>query len=373
MLSYTRRELIGKALIAGAGATVLGDLEAAPGAAAVSIDGPVLDPHFLAGQLVTMTSRDELAFLDYDGRLRRARFGGESRVWKGGDWDTQHLATGDCVYATGLLGPAGVFELDKVWVAIDTVIGTVVDVSANSVILDGPNGPVEAQLTSETEFIGQDGKHARGVPVGGIRPLDDLLLVGFHTRDGLFTASRLIELDPNVDPSAAEIGPIIGEPRLVPTPAGPRTLCPYTWNGLSSFFCCGNVSGCTYTCGSSNDGWCGGQSGCQNHCRSDGHYAAWKSIYCGSNSTSAACGNCCDNTLTQVPCGQVMSLSNACSGQNDTVNIVDVGPNMRCVAAFGCQNRTAIKFDLTPCAFAAIGGNFNSGFTTCAGTIYLQC
>jgi hypothetical protein len=373
MQSYTRRELIGRALAAGAGATVLGTLETASALGAVAGNaGP--DPRFLAGQLLTMKGSGSLVFADYDGAIRKAAIGSGSQIWRGGDWAAEPLALGDCVYARGLLGSDGVFAIDKLWVAIASDLTTVLEASGAGVTLNGARwGTFDAQITPHTEFIGEDSALVRGVPSGGLAPNDGVQVVGFFTRDGKFTASRVIKFDPNVQLSGSEFGPTVGEPQLVSTPEGPLTLCPYTWNGLSTFFCCGNVSGCNYSCGSSADGWCGGQSGCQNHCRSDGHYAAWKYIYCGSTNKTASCGDCCDTTLASVPCGQNMTVLNPCTNQQDTVSIVDDGPVMNCLSPYGCQSRTAIKFDLTPCAYSAIGGDYNTGHVTCSGTIYLTC
>ena len=100
MSTYTRRELIGRAIVAGAGATVVGALDTIP--AIASAEGlPPLDPNFLAGQLLTVKSNGSLIVSDYDGRRRRALAGGSSSVWKSGDWSADELTPGDCFYASG--------------------------------------------------------------------------------------------------------------------------------------------------------------------------------------------------------------------------------------------------------------------------------
>src|ERR671933_2657325 len=121
MPAYTRRELLGRALLAGAGASVVGSLapEDVRGAGSAGPTAP--DPLFLAGQVVTLKSSGLLTVIDEGGRPRAAQLSSESQVWKRAAWGLDPLARGDCIYASGALAPDGVFGVSKIWVGIDNV------------------------------------------------------------------------------------------------------------------------------------------------------------------------------------------------------------------------------------------------------------
>jgi hypothetical protein len=365
MPSYTRRELLGKALLAGAGATVVGSLAPEDLAAATASRRVAPDPNFLAGQVATIRSSGLLTVIDEDGRPRSAHLGSASDVWKRAAWGLDPLALGDCIYAGGTLGTDGVFQVDKMWVGIESLFAEVRDVAPGALLLDVRGRQVEAALVDRTEAQSPRGDFVRGItpPVG---PGDEVQVVGFHEGPGRFTASRIWRLDPDGSPSPEEREPIVGPPQQV----GELAVCPSTWRGLTSFFCCGtNGNACGWNCTNAGPPWCTNQS-----CSSQGHYMAWKNIAQGSSRTcNATCGNCCDNTLRQVQCGTTGYLYNPCQGRSDSAPIVDCGPNMRCIDPFGCAGRRAVKFDVTPCVFVTLGGSLNAGFVTCDVTIYFPC
>src|SRR5207244_11465426 len=108
-------------------------------------------------------------------------------------------------------------------------------------------------------------------------------------------------------------------------------------------------------------------------CHSYNHLMAWKNISGPSGSCNAICGDCCDTTMRQFACGTNGSLTNVCQSKSDVATVVDCGPNISCIGPYGCGNRTVVKFDLTPCSFAALGGSFTDGQVTCDATFYIQC
>jgi hypothetical protein len=366
MPPYTRRELLGRALLAGAGASVVGSLapEDLRGADPAGPTAP--DPLFLAGQVVTLKSGGLLTVIDEGGRPRAAQLSSESQVWKRAAWGLDPLARGDCIYASGVLAPDGVFGVSKIWVGIDNVYGTVRDRAPGLLLLDVAGKHVEAAIVDRTQVQTRDGNFVGG---DGHSPEIGALIqvIGFHDGPGRFTASRIWPLDPNGTLSTIEQEPIVGTPQQV----GPLILCPTTWKGLTSFFCCGtNGNVCGWNCTNAGPPWCTNQT-----CSNTGHYMAWKNIAQGSTRfCNAQCGNCCDNTLSQVQCGTTGHLYNPCQGKSDTVPIVTCGPNMSCLpTGFGCDNRKAIKFDVTPCSFVTLGGSLTAGHVTCDVTIYFPC
>lgn len=301
MSSLTRRDLLGQALLAGAGATVVGSL--APRALAAGLNPPELDPAFLGGQIIKAQSSGALTVLDHEDRPRPARLTGGSRsIWKSGAFGAASLDTGDCIYATGELESDGVFNIDRVWVAIDSFAATVVDATSSGLTLDARGQTREAHLSAITEIQDGGGRFVRG-GTSKLKAGDFAHVVGYHDRSsGEFVASRVWQAFDGVTASG-EIGPVQGRARTVDAPDGPLVTCPYTWKGLATFFCCGNVSGCGYSCGSSGNGWCTTQS-----CHSYNHQMAWKYVYEGTRTCNASCGNCCDNTLDIVQCGEVGHL-----------------------------------------------------------------
>lgn len=368
-MAYTRREMLGKALLAGAGASVLGPTFESAVAATFADDAEKPDPHFLGGQVASLRSSGALTVMDADGRSRGARLSAESQTWKRGTWGADELEPGDCVYATGALGSDGVFGIDRVWVAIETFGARLRGVDASRLILDRDGRQVEARIIDQTEV--RRGVQRLSNPSKAFRSGDVIDVVGFYEREtGAFTASRiwLSDAKASAAPGHDELHPVVGEP--IESPDETLVLCPYTWRGLATFFCCGNVSGCGYSCGSSGQGYCYPSQ----TCRSYNHQMAWQYVWqSGANPCQASCQSCCSSVFDIVECGTVGHLWNPCQSLSDNATIVDCGPNMRCTSAFGCLSRSTIMFDLTPCAFAAIGGSFSSGMVTCDTTVYLVC
>ncbi len=369
-MGYTRREVIGQALLAGAGATIAGALPS--GTALAAADGgpdSPFDPSFLSGQIISMQSSGRLTVLEDEDRVRSAQLRGGSGIWKQAAWGGDP-GLGDCLYATGVLGRDGVFGIDQMWIAIGTFLAKAVDVQDGLVTLDTDGQTIESRIIARTQIQDRQGRLTNARPTSLLRDGDYMQVVGFSDpKTGAFTASLIYPLVSDNAASALELQPTKGMPRTISGPNGPLIQCPLTWYGLATFFCCGGVNGCNYNkCGGSGGGWCVNQT-----CRSYNHQMAWKNVSEPGNTCNATCFSCCDTTMSQFACGTFATVTNPCQSKSDSPYIVDCGPNLHCVSAFGCQNRTVVKFDLTPCSFAAIGGSFNAGMVTCDTTLYIQC
>lgn len=104
MGQQTRRDFLGKALLAGAGVALVGsdnllgtDLRA--DSAIVLEDEP--DPGFVAGVVVGVGETPaEYVVLDADKNPRTLSLGSLSSVWKQGRWNSTPLGVGDCLLLT---------------------------------------------------------------------------------------------------------------------------------------------------------------------------------------------------------------------------------------------------------------------------------
>jgi hypothetical protein len=263
------------------------------------------------------------------------------------------------------LGRDGVFGIDRTWIAIESIPATVSQVEGQTLNLDTKGRTIEANVIGRTEIQDKTGRFVAGAPASSLRVGDQVYVIGFNGgSSGTFTASRIFRARGDVSPTALEREPTKGMPRTVTGPDGPLVLCPLTWHGLASFFCCGGVNSCS----GSGGAWCSSPQ-----CFSYNHRMAWKNVKDGGRTCNATCGDCCDTTLSQFNCGTNANLANPCNSMSDVSTIVDCGPNLHCHSAFGCNNRTLVKFDLTPCSFAALGGDFGAGLVTCDATLYINC
>lgn len=366
----TRREVVAKALLAGAGATIVGALPKQASAAPAAVPGDRFDPKFLSGQVLATHETGELVVMEGDDRIRSARMAAQTDTWKSGDWGLAPLTAGDCIYATGVLGVDDVFAVERAWVGLRTFPGKVraIEDYAMTVELSGGR-EVEALITPRTMVQAPTGRLARGMSPRGVFAVEDqAYLVGYVTNER-FTVTTAYQVLREGSPSPSERGPVKGSPTVIDGVDGPQTVCPLTWKGVATLFCCGGVSGCGscnyhYCCGSSNQGLCNPAYPCYSY----NHSMAWPHV----GSCDAACESCCGNVM-QFACGKDAFLSNPCTSDTDVSKVVDCGPNIHCVPQFGCDNRTTVRFDLTPCSFAAIGGSFEAGMVTCDCTFYTSC
>jgi hypothetical protein len=187
---------------------------------------------------------------------------------------------------------------------------------------------------------------------------DDLVVIAFRdTTTGDLIAHRMEAseafgqgaVSPEPSPVAGTMHTSGRRPQDHGLVAHAATHFPIARQGNASWFCCGNVSGCGQ-CGSSGGGYCSG-------CRSDAQHMAWPLV----SSCTAPCVGCClPGDFPRYGCDTRFYCENACSGWTTIVTIKDCGPNPRCRST-GCQSYDSVRFDLTPCAFSAIHGDFALG------------
>ncbi len=332
MDQLTRRNLLGKALAAGAGATVLGAVaDAADASSKTSPFGQISfeDPAFIAGRVVD-SGAGILVAEDADAKLRRIRMRDVSQVWKEGVWRIGGLSVGDCIYGRGTLEPDGTLAIDKAWVSIFNHYGAVRSSSALGLAVDIADG--EPLTVSASPPMRSLPKFAAG---HGVQ------VVGFQSATGELAATRLIPDVPESKPGAQELA-----------------AASQGFFGVASWQCCGGINACgSQDCSigrccpaPSSHGACG-------TCRTDRAGTAWPHLTTG---CSASCISCCV-TLPSVACGHVIQVINFCTGLGANCPVNDCGPNARCVPTNRCFGYQVVKWDLTACSFTATGGNLDAG------------
>lgn len=365
MDTLSRRKFFGKALLAGAGAVLTypiapSDLGRAQ-TADLSHGFSDIDPGFLAGQVVDIQPSGLLAIQDLDSLIRYARSTPISRTWKAASWNVNPLAAGDCVYVRGQLDQDGVLEVDKLWANIGTITDTVIGRQPTEITVQLENGTEHLFRVVDQMDVETPGGIFMPLDTSGLHVGISVQVIGFHDpATGDLTASRIWRFGaPTADSLAAADGDIVAQ-----------TATSVTLGGLTTFFCCGPGGNfCGWACPNRGGGSCGG-------CRGDMLHMAWPKI---TNLAGGDCGPFCPSPgcpciapeWPRLPCFTSVSLVNPCTGGAANVIIQDCGPVIRCRQPIQCEQRFRIKFDLTPCAFTAIGGNLNDGLATVHATVTL--
>jgi hypothetical protein len=349
--TLSRREFLSRALLAGAGAVFVAPASARASAVPQDPDSFDTDPGFLAGQVVDIATSGDLAILDLDSKVRLARLGTDSGVWKLGQWSLQPPSIGDCLYVRGELAADAILYVRRAWANIDSLAGETLEVtSSGATVRSRDDSELHLAVTDETELI---------VPGVGVRPsLSDLhegdlvQVIAYHQADEI-VATRIFVAPQDFAGTAAAGS--VGDAESLQVAA----TC--IRKGLTTWFCCGNVSGCGRCSGSSGPGACTGTGGC----RSDRLHMAWPKLGTG---CGPFCSNCCLGAdFERLACYTSVTVKNPCNNNSVTVRIRDCGPTIRCVDPMTCKSRTKIMFDLTPCAFSAIG-NLDAGIIACNAT-----
>lgn len=344
MQPQDRRTFLGRALRAGAGATVVAPFAgAAPSVAGTAARDAAprpsdVDESFVAGEVVHVDG-GVLKVVDHDGRARTVVVGDASHVWKAARFGQGHaLARHDCIYARGdAVQRDGTLLVDRLWANITSFSGIARDRRARSLALSLPDGRrLTTTVTEATQSHLADGRTARGVEA--LAPEQPVQVIAFgDPATGRLTASRVVALDKPGTGSAA-------------------TAHANTANvnsGMASYFCCGGVSGCGTCYGTSGQGACGG-------CRSDRLHMAWPKLTTG---CGPYCDNCCLRaTFPRLACDHGVQIRSMCRPQSATVLVKDCGPVVRCRSTtYGCGHLYKLVYDLTPCSFTAVGGGLESG------------
>lgn len=336
----SRRRFLGSALAAGAGATLVQPFTGVGAAAGLAAQtGDETDPNFVMGQVVGADEAGYASVLDLDDQLRTVQIASGTRVWKGGRWNREELAPKDCVMGRGTLDGDETLVIDNLWANIRNYRGALQRVREDTVTVRAEDGQLySASISPDTSVISSDGGQG---PDGDVSSLslgeDAVVIVSADPGTGKLTATRIETFD--------------DRGQVSPEPSGPANALGFNIarRGNASWFCCGNVSGCG-RCGASNQGYCSG-------CRSDRPHIAWPQV----SACTAPCVGCClPSDFPRYGCGTSFDIKNPCSGATDIVYIRDCGPNPRCRST-GCKSYDSVRFDLTPCAFSAVGGSFNIG------------
>lgn len=367
----TRRAVLARALVVGSSATVVGALRAPQSRAALnlierqaarrSVDPSVIDPNFVAGRVVDRGA-GTLAVLDPDHDFRQIRVVDDTWVWREGDVGGG-LGVGDCIYGRGVLGDDGVLQLNKAWVSIFNISGTVVTRGANGFSIDTgwPDlGPLEFGLHPEAKMT--DGRPAaQGVPT--LQPGDNVRVIGFDSPGTGVATATLIAPPYQGTPSGAEAEDTRREQSARRLAGLARTSTLVNVFGVGSWQCCGGVNGCGSQCCSCSPPRCcppPSSHGACGTCRTDQLGVAWPKV--STTGCTASCVSCC-YTPDSLACGTTITVANMCPpGYSRSMPLNDCGPNPRCVTANRCQGYQVVKWDLTACAFTDLGGDLNAGF-----------
>lgn len=362
MNKYTRRELLKAALLGGVGATMYAPREAVAQSSAEGLYPDEYDPGFVWGRVVSVGADGDLTVVNPDDQLQPLRLHSLSQTWKVARWNQDPIAQEDCIYARGERTDDGVLYVDKLWANISTVRGKMTAVSPDSVTITTDDGRVvQLAVIGRTEIKHPDRSTVNGT-TADLLPGQDVYAVFFYApANGEYTASLLVNLladapvlIPEGDAGAAVEGDV-------------GTLAVYQRReGVATWFCCGGVGGCGSGCGG---GTSGGSCG---NCRSDRRQMAWQEL---ENGCTASCFSCCrPSDWPRLRCGQQVKITHPCKGISIEPRVRDCGPNARCGPDQPCKGYHSIWFDLTPCAYTAIGGNLNDGLnslwaTPCAGDV----
>lgn len=355
----TRRGLIGGAGSAALGAA-LGLAHTSRAAASESAIAPAAvsyDPNFVMGQVTGVGGDGLLTIFDGDGRERAARLVDATRYWKASRWNVRDIAPGDCVTGRGALNDAGELELEVAWANIGRFVGECTSVGRDSFEIRHAGRRISTiQVTDDTIFRDLRGRES----FGDLTVISsDLPLFVISHNDGPAgqeVAHRVEVAGPSVadtvDAGLAIVNGLV-EDHWPSTPVTGRHNQPnfdVARRGNASYFCCGSQA-CGSRCGSlGTNGKCG-------FCSSSGHYIAWPKV---SDCTAGCVGCCLPENFPRYGCGTGFEIENSCSGRATFVQIADCGPNPRCRDT-GCKGYQSVRFDLTPCAFTAVGGSMDIG------------
>jgi len=245
-----------------------------------------------------------LGILDDTDSLRRVLRHNQTRAWKASEYNVVEPAAGDCVYARGTLDDERQLVLDTLWANIAKLEGGLLDINSRAKRIrlakkgraGKPQGEVDITVKDDTIVRGDDGRETFG-NVDKLKKKSDVVLIAYSdpvTRT--FTAHRVEaheafgagQVSPEPSARAASRDGLSRKPT-----AEASTHFPIARRGNASFFCCGNVSGCGYSCGSSSGGYCGNVAAARTTWRGPksapaGHTAAAAALSRTTHATDAA-------------------------------------------------------------------------------------
>lgn len=368
MRQLTRRSLIGRALAAGAGASVLTGLEAGAAHGAVSLQpdpATGYDPGFLMGTIVSTSSFGTYEVADENGVVQKIAITDPGAVWKRGAQGRQGLSNGDPISARGTRDSGATLHVAAAWIDIQSLKVTVTKRGSTQLEVETaqwPGSSLPVGILPVSEIFAPPNTQAAAGDASAVGVGDVVQLIGFgDLTGGAFTATRLFVLKSIAHPATGG-GPddqvLKGAP--VAQGATPYVTCPYTYYGITTYFDCSGNGACN-SC---------------NYCSSSYNQMAWPEMnYCGGSGLCApdcsGCASCCSG-LPQIVCGSTVNIYGRCTHKGVSVTVADCGPCVHCVSPFGCQGYRTVKFDLTRAAFSAIAP-LSYGMTDIQATVYLRC
>jgi hypothetical protein len=295
-----------------------------------------------------------MSVLTPEAEVRAARVSDESQVWKAGVWNRHELAAPDCLLGRGELDADGSLVIDRVWANVMKIDGVATDVDKTSrrvTLAAGDKRSYALNVTAGTVGLDRRDRQRDGDP-GVLTTGEAAFAIAY--RDPVTRELFAHRLESSLADPAAPAAP---EPELDTSNAAPGRLTgdaalaiTVDRQGNASYFCCNTSGGCG--CGSAPIGFC---SGC--------HSASWQIAWPKITGCTASCVGCClPSDFPRYACHTDLYARNAC--QTDLgwiqVAIKDCGPNPRCRTT-GCKGWDSVRFDLTSCAFSALGGSFSIG------------
>ncbi len=402
MIRQSRRQFLGRALAAGAGATVLEpfvvgdpDARAVPAGTLYNTPNVDSDPNFLLGRVVDTGSGGTIAVLDPQGcsHVTLAKPDSGGTTWKLGVLNALPVVSGDVIYARGTPGSDGVFAFNRLWANIDNFRAEVIAVGASSLsLLELKTGQaLTVNVGNVTKTILPDGTQQMG-SVSGVQVGDPLQIVsagdnasGERWATEITSLNALDSVIAQDQATHSELSPASSQ--RVATPDQPCCGC-QTYHGVTSWFCCGSTCsqcaacGATCDCGSATSccgcGSTGACSGCCS-CYSGLNAIAWPLIYecngsgCGNcgNTCGPYSGNCQVYTLPRENCCVCHYVARECTSVGLTCRVRDCGPTIHCVSAV-CCGETKVAWDLTPCAYSALA-DLSSGLMAVSVSTSYSC
>ncbi len=375
MDTISRRNFLGNALLAGAGTTFLQKLSPLELRRAAKVPPPGVafedfDPNFIAGRVVENLGEGRYMVTDSDSQARVIKVAPSSRVWKQGFWNRFGLQEDDCQYSRGTLQGDGTLEIDRLWVHIFNFPGVVANVQEKRLTIQNAwsGDEFEMPVLDHTEVQTRRGDFVRG-STADLTTEELVQTVGFgDLQHGTFRPTRIIRRSRGNGPSGGEEQSSDSEPGEVTTvqeitqPDGSKKhQCQTTYFGLTSWFCCGGVLACGATCTDQHpqckENNCGGFGGFCTGCRTDNMSLAWPNVCngAGTDCRRTSCVSCCPSSVPEFTCQQELVAQNPCNLNAVTVRVRDHGPVIHCLGPITCKNRDTVRFDLTACAFSALG------------------
>jgi hypothetical protein len=220
--------------MAGAGASLVEPFASVGEAAAAGApSGPDEDPNFVAGRIVDTRSGGAVAVIDAADELHRLQLHSGTAAWKNGQYNSDALEAGDCVYARGERKEDGVLTVDQMWANIASIRAEVRGVDRGRLsIASTTHGSRDVAVLNRTVVADHSGREGSGGDASAFSAGDSVLVIASaDPRSGQLTASRVISLMTGPSENSLGTSPPTAGGRISPLFTIDRT-------GVTSWFCC---------------------------------------------------------------------------------------------------------------------------------------